>query len=168
MAMVCFASSPPTPHPLTQSTLTGLSHSFTHLKSSPHIKSGLVCVCHSLLCPISPHHLIHPPNPPRQVSAIPSLTSNPHLGSRVDWFVCATVCFVPSPPTISSTHPIHPNRSQPFLHLHQSLLWLSLSQSSPDTLFANPPSQSLHSALAHRIYRLFHRWFGCSLNVSCQ
>src|SRR5882724_11133641 len=62
--MVFFASSLPTPHPLTQSTLTGLSHSFTHIKSSPCIKSGLVCVCHGLLCPISPHHLIHSPNPP--------------------------------------------------------------------------------------------------------
>src|SRR5882724_2378626 len=108
--MVCFASSLPTPHPLTQSTLTGLSHSFTHIKSSPHIKSSLVCVCHGLLCLISAHP--------------------------------------------SSTHPIHPDRSNPFLRLHQvlilhqSLLWLALSPSSPDTLFANPPSQSLHSALA--------------------
>src|SRR5882724_9088265 len=83
--MVCFASSLPTHHPLTQSTPTGLSHSFTHIKSSPHIKSGLVCVHHGLLCPISTCHLIHSPNPPQQVSAIPFLMSNPHLTSRVTW-----------------------------------------------------------------------------------
>src|SRR5882724_5113039 len=105
------------------------------------------------LCP----PLIHSPNPPQQVSDIPSLTSNPHLASRVAWFVCTMVFFVPSPPTISSTHPIHPHRYQPFLclhqvlTLHQSLLWLALSPSSPDTLFANPPSQSLHSALARQL-----------------
>jgi len=67
--------------------------------------------------------LIHSPNPPQQVSAIPSLMSNPHLASRVDlaWFVCTMVCFIPSPPAISFTHPFHPNRSQTVLHLHQVL-----------------------------------------------
>src|SRR5882724_5113042 len=88
--MVCFASSLPTPHPLTQPTPTGLRHSFAHIKSSPCIKSGLVCVHHGFLCPISPHHLIHSPNPPPQVSAIPLLASSPHLAS-----ILAVVGFVP-------------------------------------------------------------------------
>src|SRR5882724_10824509 len=35
--------------------------------------------------------------------------------------VCAMVCFVPSPPTISFTHPNHPDRSQTVLCLHQVL-----------------------------------------------
>src|SRR5882724_7778571 len=44
--------------------------------------------------------------------------------------VCAMVCFVPSPPTISFTHPNHPDRSQTVLHshhvltLHQQWTWL--------------------------------------------
>src|SRR5882724_5346253 len=43
--MVCFASFLPTPHPLTQSTLTGLSHSFTHVKSSPQHQQWIgLCV----------------------------------------------------------------------------------------------------------------------------
>jgi len=149
--MVCFASSLPTPHPLTQSTLTGLSHSFTHVKSSPQHQEW--------------------------------------IGLCAPWFA-----FVPSPPAISSTHPIHPNRSQPFLHSHQILTshqewiglcvpWFALSISPPSHpltqstptglsipllasilpwlafvpiftqhLVCNPPSQSPHSALARQIY----------------
>src|SRR5882724_6267035 len=90
--MVCFVSSLPTPHPLTQFTLTGLSHSFAHVKSSLCIKSGpgLVCVHHGLLHPISPHHLIHSPIPPQQVSDSALLTSSPHLAS-----ILGMVGFVP-------------------------------------------------------------------------
>jgi len=108
-AMVCFASSPPTPHPLSQSTPTGLSHSFTHIKSSPCIKSGLF-VCTMVCFVPSPPPSHHSPIHFQQVSAIPSLASSPHLASILGV--------------------------------------VGLSPSSPDTLFANPPSQSPHSALA--------------------
>src|SRR5882724_9945549 len=129
---------------------------------------------HALLCLISTHpsstHPIHPNRSQPFLHSCQILNST----SRVDWFVCTMVFLVPSPPTISSTHPIPPGRSQPFLclhqvlTLHQSLLWMALSPSSPNTLFANPPSQSLHNALACQIYGLCYRWFGCSFNVSFQ
>ena len=155
-AMVCFVPSPPT---------ISSTHPIHPERSQPFLCSCLILTSHQEwtwlgLCALwfALSHLPPPSHPLTQstpmVSAIPSLMSNPHLASRVAWFVCTMVCFVPSPPTISSTHPIHPDRSQPFLclhqvlTLHQSLPWLALSPSSPNTLFANLPSQSLHSALA--------------------
>src|SRR5882724_6265035 len=59
------------------------------------------------------------------------------------------VCFVPSPPTISSTHPICPDRSQPFLHscliltLHQEWTWLGLCAPWFASSHLPPPSHSL-------------------------
>src|SRR5882724_9164577 len=123
---------------------------------------------------MSPGHLIHSPIPHGQVSASALLASSPHLTSRLDlvWFMCIMVCFVPSPPTISFTHPSHPDRSQTVhrlhqvLALHQQWTWLGWLCSH---LCLTPCSLTLHhtpcSTLAHWLQGLCHRWFGYSLNV---
>src|SRR5882724_11656967 len=103
-------------------------------------------------------HLIRSPIPHGQVSASASLTSSPHLASRLDlvWFMCIMVCFVPSPPTISFTQPNHPDRSQTVHCSHQVLTlhqqWTGLGWLCSH-LHLTPCSLTLHhtpcSTLAH-------------------
>src|SRR5882724_4090358 len=79
------------------------------------------------------------------------------------------VCFVPSPPTISSTHPIHPNRSQPFLHscqiltLHQEWTWLGLCAPWFASSHLPPPSHSL----THSTPTGLRQCFTCIKSLPC-
>src|SRR5882724_8206126 len=118
-------------------------------------------------------HLIRSPIPHGQVSASASLTSSPHLASRLDlvWFMCIMVCFVPSPPTISFTQPNHPDRSQTVhcshqvLTLHQQWTWLGLCApwlipSPPTILFTHPnhPDRSQTVHCLHQVITLHQQW----------
>jgi len=91
------------------------------------------------------------------------------------WFMCIMVCFVPFPPTISFTHPNHPDRvsdcallalqSSPF---HKQWTWLGwicphLRLTPCSLTLPHTPAQG--SGLLD--LRLCHRWFGCS-NFECE
>jgi len=106
----------------------------------------------SHLCP----HLIHSHIPPYRSQ--PFLHPCQILTSHQKWTglvcVCTMVCFIPSLPAISFTHQFHLTGLRPVLcshkvlTLHQYLTgWLCPHLHRH--LVANPPSHSLHSALAH-------------------